>query len=435
MADARSDARVDALLRRLDVPAAPRDEFVRASVAAVLPLARRSRAQDGRRLGRLLRDLRLPVTRGWLAAGRRTAVAGMTLVIVALLLAAMVIFLVGSRRHVPPPFGPAANGRIAYIADGQVFTADPFGADRRQITFDVGRDEDPVFSRDGTRLAFRHFLPNESVPAAIDAVVSDLDGSHRIVIAQAVINLGHIAWSPDGAFVAFSGSIGGGPDRGWIAPSDGSEPPTMFASMKGAWDPVWSPDGVRLAIGGDPGLLYVIDRDGGHSHVVNQGRYTEIGQRGEVAAWSPDGTRILFTAIDLDDKQHVYIVDLDGTPERRLTFDVNTEREAVWSPDGTKIAYMRLGTGDGPVVVITDPTGKLFHKLPGAYGWYEPVWSPDGTKLIVTDDRPGPYNKTGPAIRAILDAVGNAPRIEIPAPGTTPDEVPDWAASWQRVAP
>jgi Tol biopolymer transport system component len=109
-------------------------------------------------------------------------------------------------------------------------------------------------------------------------------------------------------------------------------------------------------------------------------------------------------------------------------------RDASWSPDGSKIAYMRAGTGTGPTVFITDISGKPLRSPAGQFGWYQPVWSPDGTKIVVTDDRPGPNNEPGPAVRVILDAVGNSPPIVIPAAGVTPESVPDWAASWQRLA-
>jgi WD40-like Beta Propeller Repeat len=91
--------------------------------------------------------------------------------------------------------------------------------------------------------------------------------------------------------------------------------------------------------------------------------------------------------------------------------------------------------GLGPVAVIADRTGRLLKALPGYYGWYQPIWSPDGSKIVVTDDRPGPDNMEGPAVRVILDVDGNAPPVVIPAAGRVPEDVPDWAASWQRLAP
>jgi len=435
MTDARMDRSIDALLGRLDVAAMPDEGFVTTSLQTLLPSARRARRQDASTLGRLRRDV--GAVRFGPTWWRPAPVARpLLLVLIALVLLALLILVVGSRRHVPPPFGPAANGEIAYVANGQIYLAAPDGTHPRQITA-AGHDSDPAFSRDGTRLAWRRFHAGGD-PEVADALLADADGSNVIVIAHGVKGLSHIAWSPDGAFVSFSGSIDKGPGSGWIAPADGSKPPNAFTTVDGAWDPTWSPDGTKLAIGTNQGL-YVMDRDGGNARRINQGTYTEIGERGEIAEWSPDGTRLLFTAFTgdgtLDFQQEVYVVGLDGKPETMVSRDAKRGRDAVWSPDGTRIAYMRTGIGVGPIAWISDPSGANFQKLPGYYGWYQPIWSPDGSKLVVTDDKPGPDNLAGPAVRVILDIAGKAPPIVIPAPGVTADDLPDWSASWQRLAP
>jgi dipeptidyl aminopeptidase/acylaminoacyl peptidase len=385
-----------------------------------------------------MRDVRVAATAamGWRPAGSRYALVGATFLLLAALLLVLLVVIVGSQKRLPPPFGFAANGVIAYDRGGHVYIADLNGANPRQVTFEAGMQNDPTFSRDGTRLAWRQFNPGTgSVQETADAVLAGADGSNPILIAREVKGLSHIAWSPDSRFVAFSGSIAGGPGNGWIAPSDGSAPPTVFTSIPGAWDPTWSPDGMRLVIGADPGRLYVIDRDGGNPRLLTKAQYEEVGQRGEIAEWSPDGTMILFTAFVHGDQQQVYLVGLDGVRERQLSMETVLARDASWSPDGSKIAYMRAGTGTGPTVFVTDISGKPLRSPAGQFGWFQPIWSPDGTKIVVTDDGPGPKNEPGPAVRVILDAVGNAPPIVIPAAGVTPESVPDWAASWQRLAP
>ncbi len=436
MTDARMDARIDALLRRLDVPASPDQEFVATSAVALLPHARRARSRNRGRAARLLWDLRLAaatLTRRTLT-GSRSAVAVLGALVLIAVLLALLLVIVGSHRRLPPPFGVAGNGTIAYVANGHVYLADPHGANRRQVTFDAGQQTDPAFSRDGTRLAWRQFNVGGD-PEVADAIVANADGSNQVVIARSVKGLSHIAWSPDCRFVAFSGSIGGGPGSGWIAPADGSAPPASFTQIPGAWDPVWSPDGQRLLIGADPGRLYIVDRDGGNPRRLTTLDFQEVGQRGEIAEWNPAGTLVLFTAFLPGGDNQVYVVGLDGAPERKLSNGTQIGRDASWSPDGSRIAYMRSGTGTGPWLIISDVTGAQFRTLPGHYGWYQPIWSPDGTRIVVTDDRPGPNDKPGPAVRVILDAVGTAPPVEIPAAGLTPDGVPDWAASWQRIAP
>ena len=51
------------------------------------------------------------------------------LVVLALIVAALIAvgLIAGSRRHVPPPFGLAGNGQIAFTVDGKLVTENPDG--------------------------------------------------------------------------------------------------------------------------------------------------------------------------------------------------------------------------------------------------------------------------------------------------------------------
>ena len=56
-------------------------------------------------------------------------------------------------------------------------------------------------------------------------------------------------------------------------------------------------------------------------------------------SWSPDGTRIVFTASDdecgsRDDPSHLYVIGIDGGGLRRLTFTctVGDDRQPAWQP-------------------------------------------------------------------------------------------------------
>jgi len=434
MTDGRADLRVDMQIRRLETPVRPDEAFVSASLADLLPQVRRARSRDASWLGRLSRGLAVtPRIREWWASPRRVALGGI-LVLIALVLFGLLVVIIGSHRRLPPPFGLAGNGRIAYVEQGHVDTADLNGGDRRQLPLGPGFQTEPRFSPDGTRIVFKHFAqsPNQG-PA--DVEVADADGLNLVVVTRAVTGLSHISWSPDSQDVAFSGALGPGADHGYVAHADGSGSPVDLGTFgTGAWDPTWSSDGTRLVIVSELGM-FVVNRDGTHSSLIVGGETVkEFGQRGEAAEWSPDGTLIVYTAIDLNDSQQVWVVGLDGLPPRRISLDTSLGRDATWSPDGTRLAYMRRGSGLGPVLTICDPTGRVLDILPRAYAWYQPIWSPDGTKIVVTDDRPGPDNVPGPAVRVIVDLARKQPDIIIPAPGITPDDVPDWAASWQRVA-
>lgn len=435
-----TDDRVDALLRRLDLPSKPPAGFVASSTAALRPLARAARAQDASRIGRLGRDLR-PAWSAVAASLRpesraRSGLAWMLLLVALLLAAALVVVVVGSARRLPPPFGLAGNGRIAFMSDGHVFTSAIDGTDRRQLTFGAGTELAPVFSPDGSKIAYRHFGPEEPVgdPQLADVVVADADGNRAVVVDHGARALSNISWSPDSRFVAYSRAAPPGKDRGFVTPADGSDQPhDLGAFSDGAWGPTWAPDGERLVVAAERGL-FVVNRNGTDPRKLNHGLYVETGQKGEAAEWSPDGQTIVFSAGYVDGPTQVYLVGLDGAPERQISVDNWSANGGTWSPDGSRIAYMRSGTGTGPLAVITDSVGREIRELPGQYGWYQPTWSPDGRNLIVTDDRPGVDNVAGPAVRVILDVAGDADPIVISAAGVTPDMLPDWAASWQRVA-
>ena len=64
----------------------------------------------------------------------------------------------GARRglaaHVPAPFGPAANGVVAYEDGGDIFTADPVTGVAKRRRRRHRQDLRPVFSRDGTHVVF-----------------------------------------------------------------------------------------------------------------------------------------------------------------------------------------------------------------------------------------------------------------------------------------
>ena len=81
-------------------------------------------------------------TRAFAAPPIRWRVVG----VVALLLLALAVGLVvvaGSQRHVPAPFGRAANGLVAYEVGGDIFTADPVTGVAKAVVTGTQRDLRP----------------------------------------------------------------------------------------------------------------------------------------------------------------------------------------------------------------------------------------------------------------------------------------------------
>ena len=75
--------------------------------------------------------------------------------VVLLALIGIAIVAVGSRiQRVPPPFGLAADGQIAYWADGDILVADPDGTHAHAVISGPSDDGVPAYTRDGTQLIF-----------------------------------------------------------------------------------------------------------------------------------------------------------------------------------------------------------------------------------------------------------------------------------------
>src|SRR4029077_17031004 len=81
-------------------------------------------------------------------------VDGVGLVIVALL-AVAAFAIVGSRqKRLPPPFGDAGNGLVAYSNGGAIYTLDPRTSVATAIVTGPEVDSQPEFSPDGTKISY-----------------------------------------------------------------------------------------------------------------------------------------------------------------------------------------------------------------------------------------------------------------------------------------
>lgn len=204
-------------------------------------------------------------------------------------------------------------------------------------------------------------------------------------------------WSPDGTRIAFLRAQDG-PAQLWILPADGGEAEQLTTLPLGAGTPRWSPDGTRLAfaapvdLAADPGeqpdaplarrsaptatdrLGYKADGAGAlgtlrqqvHVVVVSTGAVTVV-THGDAHAgdpfWSPDGTRLAFSSAvdedaDLSMRIPVFTVATDDVHARPvLLSDTGAQTGVVgWSRDGAHVAAVgRTDTEVGNAALLLFP--------------------------------------------------------------------------------
>ena len=161
--------------------------------------------------------------------------------------------------------------------------------------------------------------------------------------------------------------------------------------------PAISPDGDRLT--------YVSQRDGFHLDLwladgrtgepierlvetSRDGRLESLRYASSTAAFSPDGRRVAFAALE-GGRDVLYVLDLEKRDDRlRLTFELNGISNPSWSPDGTHIVFTGLDGGLSDLFV-TDLQGRVERLTHDRYADLMPSWSPDGRTIAFTTDRAG----------------------------------------------
>jgi Tol biopolymer transport system component len=100
-------------------------------------------------------------------------------------------------------------------------------------------------------------------------------------------------------------------------------------------------------------------------------------------AWSPDGTRIAFVS-DRDGDWEIYVINVDGTGIRQLTFNDDWDSYPDWSPSGTQLAYTSRQDGNYDLYVVDVSSGAVRRLTTNPHTDAHPAWSPGGQHIAYT---------------------------------------------------
>ncbi len=218
------------------------------------------------------------------------------------------------------------------------------------------------------------------------------DGSSVRLVYRTPQNAKRPVPSPDGRWIAFDGAEPGKPPMSdfdvQLVRSNGTGRRTIAGTRAYELDAQWSPDGLRLSYSRQPtrdwrrSWIWVARRDGRGARRVT---------RGQFARWSPDGSMLVVDSPGEGNDGDLVIVDLGGRVISRFPASPELEQPAAWSPDGSRILFTRFradGAGADVFVVSVDGSGE--RRLTSARGEdVAAAWSPDGRSVLFTSDRTG----------------------------------------------
>ncbi len=235
-----------------------------------------------------------------------------------------------------------------WVYNYEIVLSDIDGGNARRLTTNLHPDNFPVWSPDGSRIAFITNRPDGD-HLAIHTVATD--SLHDSALNPSISFHNHsMSWSPDGKLIALVGKSSA-PRISYRHTASVFVADVRSFRQREIWwaasGPAWSPDGQRIALvvpKPDGVALYTFAVNGTDPILVTENLpepwdFPIDLWLGDLE-WSPDGTEILL-------KGFTYRVPLDGSPpigspltfiDRDNTSQVEIPMDSAWSPDGSTLA-------------------------------------------------------------------------------------------------
>ena len=160
------------------------------------------------------------------------------------------------------------------------------------------------------------------------------------------------------------------------------------------------------------------------------------------ASAAPEDEKILFVSTR-DGNSEIYIMDVDGNNQIRLTNHPAFDTSPFWSPDGTKILFSSArdngGLGNpavGAEIFVMDADGKKprdLSKLEEGFNG-DPAWSPDCTKIAFGQSVGFSWELRVMDVSGVVDTERVGDSINLSNRENVDDRGPSWSRDGKKIA-